>query len=65
MVCSRSPSHLEKNKLVCSIDMGTAVVSFRSDMWKIDIDGEHQVLHLKVRLQCCNKHVLANLLLVS
>lgn len=60
MVCGRSPSHLEKDKLICSIDMGTAVVSFRSDMWKIDIDGEHQVLHLKVsRPSCCHGYCLS------
>lgn len=48
-MCGRSASNVEKDKLLLSIDMGTAVVSFRSEAWRIDIDGEHQVLHLKVR----------------
>ena len=37
-----------KGKVVSSLDLGLAFIHCEGNTRRIDIDGEHQVLHLKV-----------------
>jgi len=46
--CARNPAQLNKGKLLSCTDLGVAVVTCPSSRWRIDIDEERQVYHLKV-----------------
>ena len=47
---ARSFAHLQKRKILGSIDLGLAFINCDGNTRRIDIDGEHQVYHLKVRI---------------
>jgi len=46
---ARSFAHLQKRKLLGSIDLGLAFINCDGNTRRIDIDGEHQVYHLKTK----------------
>lgn len=46
--CARNPAQLSKGKLLSCTDLGVAVITCHSTRWRIDIDEERQVYHLKV-----------------
>ena len=48
LTCARNPAQLSKGKLLSRTDLGLAVITCDSSRWRIDIDEERQVYHLKV-----------------
>ena len=47
---SRTQSQMLKGKVVGSIDLGLSFIHTDAATRRIDIDGEHQVMHLKVSI---------------
>ena len=48
LTCARNKVQMGKGKLLSRTDLGFAVITYDSIRWKIDIDEERQVYHLKV-----------------
>ena len=48
LTCARNPVQMSKGKILSRTDLGFAVITCDSSRWKIDIDEERQVYHLKV-----------------
>ena len=49
---SRNQTQMLKGKVLGSIDLGLSFIHTDAASRRIDIDGEHQVLHLKVSVLC-------------
>ncbi|CAI8043327.1 Oxysterol-binding protein-related protein 6 [Geodia barretti] len=49
LTCSRNKVQMKKGKILSRTDLGFAVITCDSVRWKIDIDEERQVYHLKTK----------------
>ena len=50
MIWGTSRTHLEKGKTMGRMDLGLTVITYDASSKRMDLDGDHQVLHLKVNV---------------
>lgn len=49
LIWGRSRTHLEKGKTMGRMDLGLTVITYDASSKRMDLDGDHQVLHLKTK----------------